>query len=136
MSKNNLQNQFSPYDERPLTIPLTFVGALLILDGLIFIVFADWFHLIGYPVGENVLEPIVQMVIGFTLLSNFIFARFLNLFYCSASLLGTAELFTRSGMKNVDFRNTSIFHFVFLVFCTSALILNILKKWKKTALNN
>lgn len=131
MSQNISKNQFSPYDERPLTIPLIFVGVLLILDGLICIVFANWFHSIGYPVGENMLEPIVQMAIGFTLLPNFVFARFLNLFYCSASLLGAIELFTRSGMKNVDFRNASISHFIFLGFCTVVLILDIIINWAK-----
>lgn len=132
MSQNLSKDQFSPYDERPLTVPLIFVAIALILKGIVCIVFANWFHSIGYPVGETVLEPIVQIVIGFTLLPNLVFARFLNLFYCGASFLGGSSFFFRAGMKNVYFRNVSILSFFCYGLCTMILIGHLFMQWKKS----
>lgn len=117
-------------DKRPLTFPLVFVAVTLTLDGIISIVFADWLHSVGYPTGESMLEVIVQIVIGFSLLLNMVFGRFLSLLYCFLSFFGVLVFFSYQKMLNPSFRNITIFHFIYFAMCTAILAMDWLKNRK------
>ena len=128
MNLNNQEKRFSIYDKRPLTFPLVFVAVTLLLEGIITIIFADWFHRAKFPVDPT--ESVTHIGVGVLLLLNLVCGRPLSLLYLFLSFLGSLVFFSYQKMQNPSFRNLTIVYFIYVAVCTAILAMDWLKNRK------